>query len=177
MDRVIVAFEQDSSALKVKEMLERDGIHPYMTVHSGAAVLRAAATLDGGVAVCGFKLRDMTAQQLADELPRGCEVLVVASAARLSLCGGDNILKLPTPVRRCDLTDSVGMLIKRELGFYRRVKKGFSGDDKRDIERAKALLIDRNGMTEGEAHRFLQKRSMDSGLSMPETARLVLSGG
>ena len=29
-------------------------------------------------------------------------------------------------------------------------------------------------MSEAEAHRFLQKRSMDAGLKLAETARLVL---
>lgn len=177
MDRVIVAFEADASALKVKDMLERDGIRPYMTAHSGAAVLRAAAVLEGGVAVCGFKLRDMTAEELAEALPRGSEVLVIAPAVKLELCSGDNILKLPAPVRRGDLIDSVRLLMKQELSFYKRTKKGFSEEDKRDIERAKALLAERNRMSEGEAHRFLQKKSMNSGVSMPEAARLVLAGG
>ena len=34
--------------------------------------------------------------------------------------------------------------------------------------------MDVNRMTESEAHRFLQKRSMDAGLKMTETAQLVL---
>ena len=29
-------------------------------------------------------------------------------------------------------------------------------------------------MTEAEAHRFLQKRSMDAGLKLADTARLIL---
>ena len=37
--------------------------------------------------------------------------------------------------------------------------------------------MDRNGMTEEQAHRFLQKKSMDSGVKMVQTARLVLGMG
>ena len=37
--------------------------------------------------------------------------------------------------------------------------------------------MDRNGMTEEQAHRFLQKKSMDSGVKMVQTARLVLGIG
>lgn len=33
----------------------------------------------------------------------------------------------------------------------------------------------RNHMTESEAHRYLQKCSMDSGTSMVETAQMVIS--
>ena len=33
-----------------------------------------------------------------------------------------------------------------------------------------------SGMTEEQAHRFLQKKSMDSGAKMVQTAKLVLGG-
>ena len=43
------------------------------------------------------------------------------------------------------------------------------------IAEAKALLMERNNMTEEEAHRYLQKNSMDSGTNIVETAEMVLS--
>ena len=43
------------------------------------------------------------------------------------------------------------------------------------IERAKALLMERNHMTEEEAHRYVQKCSMDSGNSIVETAQMIIS--
>lgn len=42
------------------------------------------------------------------------------------------------------------------------------------IRRAKELLMEVNRMSEAEAHRFLQKRSMDTGAKLADTARLVL---
>ncbi len=48
--------------------------------------------------------------------------------------------------------------------------------DQRLVESAKARLMERQDMTEAEAHRFLQKRSMDSGVRLVDVARLVLSG-
>ena len=43
------------------------------------------------------------------------------------------------------------------------------------INQAKALLMERNNMTEEEAHRYIQKCSMDSGTNMLETAQMVIS--
>lgn len=43
------------------------------------------------------------------------------------------------------------------------------------IAKAKRLLMDRNHMSEEEAHRYLQKCSMESGTNMAETAEMVLS--
>ena len=42
-------------------------------------------------------------------------------------------------------------------------------------EEAKELLMERNRMAELEAHRYLQKCSMDSGTNMVETAQMVIS--
>ena len=43
------------------------------------------------------------------------------------------------------------------------------------IEKAKELLMERNNMSETEAHRYIQKCSMDSGTNMVETAQMVIS--
>ena len=52
---------------------------------------------------------------------------------------------------------------------------GWDGDRLRqEIRRAKELLMEVNRMSEAEAHRFLQKRSMDTGAKLADTARLVL---
>ena len=42
------------------------------------------------------------------------------------------------------------------------------------IDEAKKLLMNTRNMTEEEAHRFIQKSSMDSGTNMVETAQMVL---
>lgn len=42
------------------------------------------------------------------------------------------------------------------------------------IERAKALLMEKKSMTEIQAHKYLQKCSMDSGRSIVESAQMIL---
>ena len=49
-----------------------------------------------------------------------------------------------------------------------------SADEQGVINQTKSLLIEKNGMTEEEAHRYLQKRSMDNGTNMVETSYMVL---
>ena len=50
-----------------------------------------------------------------------------------------------------------------------------TGEYKALIDRAKAVLMERNNMTEAEAHRYLQKTSMDNGTGFTETAQMILS--
>src|SRR5699024_12135453 len=42
------------------------------------------------------------------------------------------------------------------------------------IRNAKFLLMERNHLSEEEAHRYIQKSSMDSGTNMVETAQMIL---
>ena len=48
-------------------------------------------------------------------------------------------------------------------------------EEKKLILNAKKLLMERNQMSEEEAHRYIQKSSMDTGTSIVETAQMVLS--
>ena len=65
-------------------------------------------------------------------------------------------------------------------GFYRQRKRKKKEPKKRDekeqkiIDQAKALLMERNGMSEPEAFRYLQKNSMDYSRSMVEAAQMIL---
>jgi AmiR/NasT family two-component response regulator len=47
-------------------------------------------------------------------------------------------------------------------------------EEKLIILKAKFLLMERNQMTESQAHRFLQKSSMDRGLKLIDAAKMVL---
>lgn len=49
--------------------------------------------------------------------------------------------------------------------------------DRRDVERAKALLGDRVGLGEDEAYRWLRQRAMDARLPLGDVAREVLATG
>lgn len=47
-------------------------------------------------------------------------------------------------------------------------------ETKKLVDRAKALLMKHKNYTEEEAHRFLQKKSMDSGKPLKEIAQAVI---
>ena len=65
----------------------------------------------------------------------------------------------------------------RRLSIYREAlfKKLNSKEEQEMITEAKVLLMERNNMTEEEAHHYIQKRSMDNGTGLTETAQMILS--
>ena len=110
------------------------------------------------------------------DLPISCAVLVVAVQTMLDMIGGDNIFKLAAPATRSDLLASVRMLMQTGHRRERTVKNQRTDEERAVVERAKHILIERNGMSEEQAHRFLQKKSMDSGVKLVQTAQMILDG-
>ena len=173
---VIVAFEGGANSAKIKEVLENGGEFSCLVCRSAAEVKRVARKQHPCIIVCGFKLADETCENIFYDLPRDCFMLMVAPQARLELSENEGIFKLPSPVGRGELLASVRMLaqfqryVPREKGTAKRGE-----EEQRLIAQAKAVLMDRHGMTEEQAHRFLQKQSMDNGAKLTDTARLVLA--
>ena len=174
MDTVIIAFERDSLCQRFSEMLESSGVAYCLTCHSGDVVRRILATQQIHCVICGYKLADGVAEDLFRDLPPACAMLMVANQAQLDLCANPDIFKLAAPVGRGDIVASVRMLLQFAGRMDRYVRPRRSQEEEQVIRQAKQLLMARHGMSEEQAHRLLQKRSMDTGARMIQTARLVL---
>ena len=142
--------------------------------YTGAEVIRSVRKLGSAIVVCGFKLRDMTATELAENLKSSAVLLAVTSPVNLDFCEGENLFKLATPVSRSDFFASLDILLQLEEKSLRPRIARRREDEQQLILSAKKLLMEINRMSENEAHRFLQKKSMDSGLKMVETAQLII---
>ena len=84
--------------------------------------------------------------------------------------------------RKKEKTDSARAKVFTKIGREIMVAAREGGPDPANnsrlaalIAKAKALLMERNNMTEAEAHRYIQKCSMDSGTNLVETAQMVIS--
>lgn len=174
MDRIIVAFENENNRKRVVEMLEASGISVLHSCRSGSEAIRAARRISGGIIVCGYKLSEMTVSDLAHDLGSLALILAIAPPTQLDLVRNENVFKLPTPFTKSDLVSSVRMLQQMQSKHFRIVPRR-SEKDEADIAKAKELLVSKNGMTEEEAHRFIQRRSMDTGMKAADTARMIIS--
>ena len=62
MDRIILAFASEKAHAQITRILGSGGLAPSISCFSGAETIRAARKLGGAVVICGFRLRDMTAE-------------------------------------------------------------------------------------------------------------------
>ncbi len=174
MEKIIVAFEKEKNARYIRELIESAGLAAVQVCRSGMEVRRLVGQESCCAVVCGYKLPDGSAEALFDDLPPETAMLMVATQPRLDLCGEAGIFKLPAPIRREELLSAVETLLRLSRQPAPSAAHRRRGTERGVVQRAKALLMARHGMSEEEAHRFLQKRSMDRGCKLEEMARLVL---
>jgi AmiR/NasT family two-component response regulator len=90
----------------------------------------------------------------------------------------EGVVGLPLPIKVYDLVSTVEMLQQsqeRERKKRKERSRKRNDAEKKLVDQAKALLMERNNMSEDEAHRYLQKSSMDSGTNLTETAQMILT--
>ncbi len=178
MTNLIVAFPKEDSARSIKKLLMQNGHHVDAVCTTGAQALQSANELGGGIVVCGYRFVDMMYTELYEYLPPGFEMLLVASPSNCAGRDVKNLVCLATPLKCNELLQTVEMM---EYTQMRRRKKQKSkptersGEEQELIAKAKALLMERNDLSEAEAHHYLQKRSMDNGTGLTETAQMILS--
>ena len=175
MVRTIVAFEREDTRSKIAQLLEKAGIGVRYCHQSGAEVIRSVRRMGGGVVVCGHRLSDMPVDRLAHELQGQACFLVLAKPTQLDLCEDPSLFKLPSPISAVELRGALNVLIQMDEMAAREMIPQRSEADRELIDRAKACLMEGRGLTEDQAHRYLQRESMKTGERLAATARRVLA--
>lgn len=175
---IIVAFPNKDNAANIRNLLVQGGMDVAGVCTTGAQALQYADAVDDGIVVCGYKLKDMMYTELREYLPGDVEMLLIASADKWAENDIEGIVGLTMPVKGHDLVNTLEMMlhtIERKRKKRKLEQKNRNPQQKAVIMKAKELLMSRNNMSEAEAHKYLQKCSMDSGTNMTETAEMILS--
>ncbi len=177
MTNIVVAFSKLDDAKSIKTILMRSGFHVVAVCTTASQVLNTCGDWDFGIVVSGYRFVDMMYEELRECLPAALEMLLVSSPAHWAE-PVKGVVCLPMPLKVRDLVNTLEMMSQAQARRRRKQKaqpRKRSEEDRLLISKAKALLMERNHMTESEAHRYIQKCSMDSGTNMVETAQMVIS--
>ena len=177
MASVLISMSNAETAKKIASIIKRSGMLLDINIcDTGAEILRIANDRDFGVVICERILRDMNYREIIELMPAFFGTIVLTKDASLEVINS-NMVKLILPFRALDLINTVDMITEN---FYRSLKKKNepirrSNEEKRIVDQAKHMLMDRNGLSEEEAFRYIQKSSMEQGRKMSETAQMILT--
>ncbi|MBQ9604154.1 MAG: ANTAR domain-containing protein [Firmicutes bacterium] len=168
---VFVAFSNKKTALSVAKIVISAGFNAVCAVLTAGGLKQKISYYECGIVICGCQFGDENINELLEDIPDGFNIILIGTPAQLEYCENERIVKLAVPINANDLLCYMDML-RPELPGRR---SGRSPEDRMLIDKAKKYLIMHYNMTEPQAHRFLEKKSMDTGCTMAETARKILN--
>ena len=123
--------------------------------------------------IMGYKLPDGTVDDVYDDLMEGQKLMSIVKAERQSSIYNQDIFVVTLPLNRQLLINSVETFVGIIERRKHRAKR--TPEEEKIIRDAKAYLMETHRMSEEQAHRFIQKRSMDTGAKFIDTARMILN--
>ena len=178
MASIVVVLPTQNEARMIKNLLVQNGFAEVFICSSGSQAIAKADDLEAGIVISGFKLADMMYSELAENLPPDFRLLLLARECYLADRMDEDIMSLAIPFRAGDLVSTAELMLG-SVTYPRKKHKGPKGKrtprEQALINEAKALLMNRNNMSEKEAHRYIQKCSMDTSRSFVETAQMILA--
>ena len=177
MTGIVVVFPRIEDARGIRNLLVRSGFSVHAVCTTGAQAVNSVEDLSDGIVISGYKLTDMMYRELKECLPAGFEMLLLATRSHLAECETEDLACLSMPLKVHELVDMVHALIRvceRNRKKRREEPRERTAEERMLIEQAKARLMEKRRMTEMQAHKYLQKCSMDSGRSVVETAQMIL---
>ncbi|MBQ7574614.1 MAG: ANTAR domain-containing protein [Clostridia bacterium] len=169
-EQVVLAFTKDATADKIKTMLYGSGYEVIAVCHSKAELMRYIVNLDTALIIMGYKLHDAVADEVYEDLSHGHKLMAIVKADMADMVENSDIFTLPLPINRQRLLSAIDVF----LGAIQKRTKGRTPDEEIIINKAKLFLMELYCMSEEQAHRFIQKRSMDTGTKFADTARMIL---
>ena len=177
MTNIIVALPKIDDAKNMKNVLVRSGFRVTGICTTGAQALLQINRLEGGIIVCGSRFVDMVYEELLEYLPKEFEMLLVAPAAICDERENSQLNCVKTPLKVQELLDGmekITQILRLRKKQERRKPKRRSDEDRILIEHAKGILMQQKNYSEEEAHRYIQKSSMENGTGLIETAQMII---
>ncbi len=183
--RVLIAEDEALIRLDLKEMLEEEGYDVCGEAGDGETAVRLAAELRPDLVMLDVKMPVLDGLAAAERIAREriAPVVILTAFSQRELVErareAGAMAYLVKPFQKKDLLPTIEMALSRfrELLSLEAEVGDLQGrlEARKLVERAKGVLMSRQGMSEPEAFRWIQRTSMDRRLTMRAVAELVLA--
>ena len=182
----ILLVEDDSSQLKVvKALIEDRGLNVAGTSDNGVDAVRLCCELTPDIVLMDVSIPGKDGIEAACEINECCPTPVVLVTGN----DDDETIKravdagvmayLVKPVKGEELYAAIELASSKFKEFRKLIDENNHLQEtlaaRKIIEKAKGLLIEKEGVTEGEAFARIRKISMDKRKSMKEIAEVIIS--
>ncbi|HHV73033.1 MAG TPA: ANTAR domain-containing protein [Clostridia bacterium] len=182
--RICLALNQIEEMKKLKLFLTQQGFSVIGELTDGAAALRSINTLHPDLIIADADLPGINGIKLAEIIDEDdiAPVIIITSASKEGLWldpkQPQKAAFLQRPITKAGLLQTIQLSLmnyhkqKKLKEEIKKLKEQL--EDRKLIEKAKGIIMNKFGMTEEEAYRLLQKRSMDTGTPLRELAKAII---
>jgi response regulator NasT len=183
--RVLIAEDEALIRMDLKEMLEECGYAVVGEAADGEAAVSLAEELRPDLVVLDVKMPVLDGISAAERITAGrvAPVLMLTAFSQRELVerarDAGAMAYLVKPFQKSDLVPAIEVAVARHdevRALEAEVADlGERLETRTLVDRAKAVLQNKHGMTEAEAFRWVQKTSMDRRIGMRQVAETVLA--
>jgi response regulator NasT len=174
MQSVVTAFSNPLMARTVSSVLTNGGYEVESVCKSGEDLLQFSETCASRVVVSGFSFPDMDLESLYRRLNGRLAMVIVPFSHQMNMIKIRELTVIPYPPPEQELLLAVERVDKFVSARGQTLPHVRTAEEILLIHRAKEIIIDSLGATEDQAHRFLQRFSMNYGLRLSEAAKMVI---
>ena len=182
--RVIIADDESLIRMDLREMLTNLGYLVVGEVADGRSAVNQARELRPDVVIMDIKMPDMDGIEAAKILTeeRIAPVVLLSAYSQRELVDRAReagvVAYLVKPYREEELTPAIEVALARFREFQELQKQVAdlqqALETRKLVDRAKGILMDKQGLTEAEAFRKIQKMSMDNRKPMKDVAEAII---
>ena len=184
--RVLIAEDEALIRLDLKEMLEEEGYAVVGEAGDGETAVSLAEQLRPDLVILDVKMPVMDGIAAAERIAgaRVAPVVILTAFSQRDLVerarAAGAMAYLVKPFQKKDLLPTIEMAASRFAEIVALENEVSDLADRLEtrklVERAKGVLMEKQGMTEPEAFRWIQRTAMDRRTSMKMVASAVLEG-
>ena len=170
MARIVIASQSEDSRSKLSGLLTSFGFQVFRSCASGSELRRALSESEDSVVVMIGFMPDCKPDDLMWDYRDGIQILVIARQPALDNIESPEIFRLALPASGQSVVGAVKMLTQ----LHRMRLPHRTGENRDTVNRAKAVLMKQEGLSEPEAHRAMQQYAMNHGMRMADFAKRIL---
>ncbi len=184
--RVVIAEDEAIIRLDLRETLEEEGYQVVAETGRGDDAVRLVRELRPDLAILDIKMPGLDGLAAAREISaeRLCGVLILTAFSQRDFVDqardAGALAYLVKPFQKSELVPAIELAIGRfrELADLTAEVQNLEEqlETRKVVDRAKGILMDRDGMSEAEAFSFIQKRAMSDRTKMRTVADQIIAG-
>jgi response regulator NasT len=184
--RVVIAEDEAIIRLDLKETLEEEGYEVVGETGRGDEAVELVKEHEPDVAILDIKMPGLDGLSAAREIAgeRRAAVLILTAFSQRDLIeqarDAGALAYLVKPFQRSELIPAIEVAIGRfsEMKLLHEQTQNLEDqlETRKVVDRAKGLLMDKHGLSEGDAFSFIQKTAMAERMTMKAISEKIISG-